>query len=358
LSKAYPKVYILILNWNGWKDTIECLESVFRNSYPNYQVVVIDNGSPNGSMEKIKEWANGEQEVLCPENSHSLPYSSAKKSIPYVYYSREEAEGGGNFKLEKEIFSNLHSTVSHPLILIQSGTNLGFAGGNNVGIRYALNRGNCDYILLLNNDTVVKKDFLVKLIAFMKSCSTAGVAGSKIINEKEGIDRACARRRPTILDYVFRLGIGRILFPNNRWIKKHYYMDEYDFKYPRKVDIISGACMLFKAEVLKKIGLFDENTFLYLEEFILHEKLRKTSWETWVVPESKIIHKGAKSTSLKTKSFMRKVELKSLAYYLKNYRKIPYIVIIILITYILLSNILATLKDLIFFKTVKYNENL
>jgi len=53
----WPKVAIIILNWNGWEDTIECLESVFRNTYQNYQVIVVDNGSTNGSIEKIKAWA-------------------------------------------------------------------------------------------------------------------------------------------------------------------------------------------------------------------------------------------------------------------------------------------------------------
>jgi GT2 family glycosyltransferase len=89
-----PKVAIIILNWNDWKDTIECLESVFRNSYPNYQVVVIDNGSTNGSMEKIKTWADGKQEVLTPEPSHPLYYlshSPVQKPIPYIEYDRKTA---------------------------------------------------------------------------------------------------------------------------------------------------------------------------------------------------------------------------------------------------------------------------
>jgi len=68
----YPKVAIIILNYTGWKDTIECLESVLRNDYPNYQVIVVDNGSPNNSMEYIKAWAEGRQEVLTPEPTHPL----------------------------------------------------------------------------------------------------------------------------------------------------------------------------------------------------------------------------------------------------------------------------------------------
>jgi len=69
---SLPKVYIIILNYNGWADTIECLESVLRNDYPNYQVIVVDNGSPNNSMEYIKAWAEGRQEVLTSEPTHPL----------------------------------------------------------------------------------------------------------------------------------------------------------------------------------------------------------------------------------------------------------------------------------------------
>ena len=68
--KNWPKVAIIILNYNNWQDTIECLESVLRNDYPNYQVIVIDNGSPNNSIEYIKEWAKGRQEVLTPESNY------------------------------------------------------------------------------------------------------------------------------------------------------------------------------------------------------------------------------------------------------------------------------------------------
>ena len=263
-----PKVFIIILNWNGWKDTIECLESVFRNSYPNYQVVVVDNDSTDGSVEKIKEWTDGKGEMLTPElcsAGHRLSRPSVKKTIPYIFYNREEAEGGGNLKLENEIFVNPHMTGSHSLILIQSGENLGFSGGNNVGMKFALNRGNCDYVLLLNNDTAVKNDFLVKLISFMENSSSVGVAGPKINNEKGKVNRSCTRRRLEVFDCIFAIGIGRVLFPIKRWINKHHYMNEYDFDYPKKIDVISGSCMLFKAEVLRVIGLLDENIFLYYE---------------------------------------------------------------------------------------------
>ena len=249
--------------------------------------------------------------------------------------------------MEKRVITNQQASINYPLILIQSSSNLGFAAGNNLGIRYVLSKGHSDYIMLLNNDIIVRKDFLVKLLSFMEDHSTAGVAGPKIIDEKGEIDKNNLRRRLRLLDIIFIMGIGKALLPNNRWQKRHRYTDEYNFKYPKKIDIINGACMLFKTKVLKNIGLLDENTFLHLEEFILHEKLRRTNWGTWIIPDSEIIHKGSKAISLRTSSFMRKVTLESLVYYLKNYRKVHYVIMIILIANILLLNSVVIFKGFI-----------
>lgn len=94
----HPKVSIIILNWNGLKDTIECLENVFRIDYPNYQVIIVDNGSTDGSVEKIKAWAEGR--LLAEPQSHDeritrLVTPPVAKPIPYAEYSRTEAEKGG-----------------------------------------------------------------------------------------------------------------------------------------------------------------------------------------------------------------------------------------------------------------------
>ncbi len=88
-----PKVYIIILNYNGWADTIECLESVLRNDYPNYQVIVVDNNSPNNSMEYIKAWAEGKLDVWVNPNNPLRKLSSppVSKSIPYVFIQRKRS---------------------------------------------------------------------------------------------------------------------------------------------------------------------------------------------------------------------------------------------------------------------------
>jgi GT2 family glycosyltransferase len=139
--KEWPKVAIIVLNYNNWSDTIECLESVLRNDYDNYQVIVVDNNSPNNSMDYIKAWAEGKIDVwVNPKNPlRRFSFPPGPKPIPYVYYTREEAEKGGNKDLEKALSERISTdiTTKYPLIFIQSGENLGYTGGNNVGIRNA-----------------------------------------------------------------------------------------------------------------------------------------------------------------------------------------------------------------------------
>lgn len=115
-----PKVSIIILNWNGWEDTIECLESLYQITYPNYDVIVVDNCSKDESIEKIKEYAEGKIEV----ESKFFAFSDNNKPIKIVEYTREEAEAGG-WK-EKEL-ENVPS--NRKLILIKNEKNYGFAGG-------------------------------------------------------------------------------------------------------------------------------------------------------------------------------------------------------------------------------------
>src|SRR3972149_2191038 len=96
MKKLYPKAYIIILNYNGWADTIECLESVFRNDYPDYRVIVCDNNSQDGSLEYIKAWAEGRLNAPVPRNllwEHSFP--PVPKPVLYVEYNRVQAEAGG-----------------------------------------------------------------------------------------------------------------------------------------------------------------------------------------------------------------------------------------------------------------------
>lgn len=297
--KKWPKVAIIILNWNGWKDTIECLESVFRNTYPNYQVIAVDNDSTNGSIEKIKAWAEGEREVLTPEPTHPLYHLShpaVKKPIPYIYYTREEAERGGNFKLEEKVkkewqeqrkinSKELNPTTSYPLIFIQSGENLGFAGGSNLGIRYTILKSDSNYIWLLNNDTVINKNALIKMIKLSENDEKIGMVGSKLlyydkINIIQALGGTDQINWKTTGEHIYSFEKDQPEFDSNFEIKGYIY----------------GASLLVKKEVIKMTGMFDDKYFMLVEETDWCFRASKLGWKLFCSGKSKIWHKGSASS--------------------------------------------------------------
>ena len=311
--QRWPRVAIIILNWNGWKDTIECLESVFRNTYSNYQVIVVDNGSTDGSMEKIKAWAEGKQKVLTPESTHplyNLSHPPIKKPIPYIYYTREEAERGGNFKLEEKITKEwqeqrkpnskeLNPTPSYLLIFIQTGENLGFAGGNNVAIRYALTKCSCGYIWLLNNDTVIDKDTLIEVVNLAEADKKIGMVGSKLLHYYE----------PKTIRSLDNgtVGWNRI----DKWL--HYGLKNKSFPTESiEVESIVGASLLVKKKVVKEVGLLDELYFMQYEETDWCIKTGRKGYKLFFCYKSKVWHKvGASSDRrLKKKFFFRRASLR------------------------------------------------
>lgn len=237
-EKMDEKVYIIILNWNGWQDTIECLESVFRNSYKNFQVIVCDNCSENESLIKIKLWADGKIEaknsIDCRIYKNTSP--PIRKPLSYVEYNR----------LELESLQHCHYDDKVDLILLQTGDNLGFAGGNNVGIRYALQKADFSYIWLLNNDTVVDKNALTQLVLESNKDTRIGLCGS-------------------LLRYYQRPEEIQAL---NGAYNKYLGTSRYNTSLTKVsgIDYVVGASMLVSKKFLDEIGLLGEDYFLYYEE--------------------------------------------------------------------------------------------
>jgi len=295
----YPKVYIVILNYNGWQDTIECLETVIRNNYLNYQVIVMDNNSPNNSMEYIKAWAEGKLDVWVKPNHplRHLSFPPVKKPIPYVYYTHEEAEKGGNIELETKLAEKIPKgiTTKYPLIFIQAGENLGFAGGNNIGIKYALAKNDFEYIWFLNNDTVIEKDTLSKMVqkfeSYKKEGKKVGILGSKLLYYD----------RPNIIQ-----GIGGIY---NKWfaVAKHLGVFEEDKgQYDNeqildKIDYVIGASMLVSKEFIKEVGLMCEDYFLYFEELDWTLRGKEKGYQLGYCWQSKVYHKEGGSIGSSSK---------------------------------------------------------
>jgi len=289
-----PKVYIIILNYNTWPETVECLESVLRIDYPNYQVVVIDNCSTNHSFEYIQRWAEGEalSHSIRPNNAlKHLCDPPLKKPTPYLCYTRKEAELGGNTDLESAIMqTNMGPpviTTRYPLIIVQAEKNFGFAGGNNIGLRYACAKDDFEYVWILNNDTLVEADALRNLIESAEDDKqqdrSVGIRGVKLLYYDQ----------PDVIQ-----GVGG---KYHKWnaLGTHIGNNEKDYgQYDSRnlpMDYVMGASMLVSKEFLDDVGLMCEDYFLYMEEMDWVERGRKKGWEIAYCYKSKVYHKEAGS---------------------------------------------------------------
>ncbi len=280
MSKEFPRVSIIILNWNGWRDTIECLESLYRITYPNYDVIVVDNGSEDSSVERIKEYAEGKIEV----NSKFFVYDPSNKPIKVFEITENEARKG---KFNRPFYNKFDA--NRRLILIKNKDNYGFAKGNNIGIKFAISVLNPSYILLLNNDTVVDPTFLGELVKIAESGRGIGVVGPTVYYyDFEGKSNVIHSRGAKIqpkLGLAPPLGILEV-------DESMRVVPPYD------VDYIEGSCLLIKSEVMRNIGLLNEVLFLYWEEVDLCLKVKEYGYKVICVPSSKIWHKVSSSTGV------------------------------------------------------------
>ena len=287
------KVYIILLNWNGWKDTIQCLESVLRSNYPDFRVIVCDNASTDGSMQKIKEWAEGRWVVDEPIKEELKPLISPpiEKPLAYVQYRREEAEKGGEKGDEKV-----------PLVLIQNSTNAGFSGGNNVGIRYAVQQ-NADYLWLLNNDTLAAGTALKELVYRMQTDETFGLVGALIYHASEP-NKIQAYGGGTLMPV---LGVDRFVHS------------------PGVIDYVSGTSLFIKCRMIEQVGLLDEKIFFYWEDVDYCQRALKKGWKLEVASNAVVYHKFSASVgeqSLKSDLF----KAASLTRYFRKHQPIRWII--------------------------------
>lgn len=279
-----PRVSIIILNWNGWKDTIECLESVYQITYPNYDVIVVDNASENDSLDRIREYCRGKIIV----KSDFFEYQKDNKPIQIFEYDRKEIES------KSPLLDDIQSWPSNKrLILIKNNANEGFTEGNNVAMRFILSKLDSRYILLLNNDTIVDRLFLNELIIVGESDRNIGFLGPKIyfynFNGNTNVFQFAGARQNT---WIFR--------------PRHIGWKEQDNgQYDKNIDVdyIHGSCVLAKVEMIKQIGLLDKDFFSYREENDWGIRGLKKGWRSVYVFRSKIWHKGGGSTKNRKASF-------------------------------------------------------
>lgn len=257
------QVFIIVLNWNGWRDTIECLESLQQLNYPNFRIVVVDNGSTNDSWDRIKRWATEGEAV----ESRHVAYRRDRKPLNVVSYDKAEAEAGGTATGEAVL---LDAPPHSALTLIRSEENRGFASGCNIGIRYALKCG-AKYLWLLNNDTVVHPRALSEMVALAASDKKVGLVGSVVHDFHDP-------------ESVQAYGGGSI----NRWLGTSRYLKE-----PGKgrLDYVTGASLLIKKPVVESVGLLDEAYFFYWEDAAYSQRALRAGWKLSVAEGSHILHK-------------------------------------------------------------------
>ena len=269
-------VYILVLNWNGWRDTIECLESLFRLDYDNYKVIVCDNDSNDNSLANIEQWAKGKLAAGMPhhESIRHLTSPEVQKPIPLVKYDRKLAEAGGEISPDEA-----------KLILIQTGGNLGFSGGNNVGLRYALARNDFDYVWLLNNDTVVEKNSLKCMVNHVESSDEPCACGSKILfyDEPETVQALGGASYNKWTGLAKSLGL-------NLPVKESVNSKDVE----EDLGYVFGASNLFPREFLSEVGLLSEDYFLYYEEIDLYTRAQG-KFKASYCNDAIVYHKEGKS---------------------------------------------------------------
>ncbi len=241
------KVSIIILNYNGHEDTLECLKSLKGLLTDNcrVEVVVVDNGSTDSSPESLS-----------------------------------------NFQLSTSNFQ-----------LIKNKKNLGFSGGNNVGIKYAL-KNKADYLLLLNNDTLVDKSLLLQLIKAAENYEKAGILSPKIYFAP-GFEFHKKRYKKSELGKIIWYAGGKFdwknLLGSNRGVDE---LDKGQYDKVEETDFASGACMLIRAQALKEVGFFDEEYFMYLEDVDLCQRMKKKGWQILYLPSAHLWHKVARSSGI------------------------------------------------------------
>jgi GT2 family glycosyltransferase len=268
------KISIIILNWNNWSDTLDCLDSVHQITYPRYHVIIIDNGSTDGSLEKIRAYYAKESSVDLISGSDYAEAGPACTSGRSDDAAKPDCNPIGNDGCERR-----------EVTLIRNEENRGYAEGNNVGIQSALKRGS-DAVLLLNNDTVVDPGLLTEMVKAMSEHPRAGFFGPKIYYcEKDGrndVINCAGGMLGTYTGMEHPIGKGEI--------------DVGQYNVTREVNYVEGSCLLATAHVIDAIGSLDPTFFAYWEDIDWCARGRHAGYTSIYVPSARIWHKISASS--------------------------------------------------------------
>ncbi len=260
---------------------------------------MVDNGSTDGSLEEIRAWATQKGVALRPEVNLAGAKPAAYPVSPFT---------------------------PRALTLMAMGKNLGFSRANNRGIEYAL-ANRAEFVFLLNNDTVVEPDALRHLVAALESDEKIGAAYALVLGVNGEIQVPAYLRPPRNLrEMLLASNVPGFFWPRYRY---HAYLarrNPYpDYRYDRllKVSNIVAACTLYRRDFFERVGLFDENVFLFREEDIMLERLKGTELAVALEPRARVTHKIGKGAGQLPPAFLYLVQVRGEMYYVRTYLRAP-----------------------------------
>ena len=230
-AESSPLVFVCVLNWNNYRDTAECLGSLSGVRYPNYRVILIDNASTDGSRQRLA------------------------REYPWAIH-------------------------------LANSRNLGFAGGSNVGIRYAMDQDG-DYVFLVNNDAIVDPAVISELVKTAESDGRIGIVGPAIYSHADRRVFWAAGMEKNVPDGKI---FPQYLMRGKGSIDRGQYGDVED------VEMINGCALMIRREAIEKVGLLDEKFFLYNEDTDWNDRAASAGYRIVYVPGAKVWHKGSVST--------------------------------------------------------------
>ncbi|MBA2935951.1 glycosyltransferase family 2 protein [Sphingomonas sp. CGMCC 1.13654] len=237
-------IYTILVNWNGWRDTIECLESLDAARQDGLTVVICDNASADDSLVRLRGWAE-RRFVGAPPRDISAELTRARGGT--LWEAPAAGEGRGVFRV----------------VLVDVGANLGFAGGNNVGIAYALEDDACRYIFILNNDTEIDPGALIALERKMDAAPDVAVCGATLVyHDDRGTVQGIGGTYDKVKARADHLWRGRPLadLPDETTAEA-------------AIGYVIGAAIFVRPSLFRRLGGLSETYFLYYEELDLSQRL-------------------------------------------------------------------------------------
>lgn len=281
------KISIVILNWNSWKNTLECLKYLFRIKYLNFQIVIVDNASHDNSIHKIRDFIKNIPMDMVEYHENELRMAGITSE------RAEKVKCGSNFNSIRD------ANFFEKIYLIENNENRGFAGGNNIGMDFSIKCLFPDYILLLNNDTKVDEDFLDELLDVAQNNDNLGSIQALLLDENglniDSLGQECYwwGAEDICMGHPFK----EVIIRNMGDIE------------------IFGSCaaaVMYPVGVLNKTGLFDTDFFVELEDVDLSWRIRLMGYQSYLARNSIVYHKRGVSGTITTVDLVKGLKNKSM----------------------------------------------